>query len=282
MLRRSERGVSLVELLVVTAIFSVVLMAVFSLLVPTQRSAETQVRVGELQQGLRLALNTMTKDLLMAGFLVLDDPIIFEGGTDAGTDPPSSATDFTIRTRIIGNDFGRVAADAAASANLYLGDADIAVVSEHDLAMDRNLPDGCKVRLFDPLTTNEVTPNGVYTVNNDDLTDGIIQTDYPNPVSAETVIVRIVDTTVPAMQTIRYRVNSGVLERIVNGKVQALASNIAGVNFDYTEWTDSEPPRVRRIDILIQGETRAVANNDVLAGAKEREARTSVTLRNVF
>jgi hypothetical protein len=147
--------------------------------------------------------------------------------------------------------------------------------------MDQNFPDGCKVRLFDPLSTNELVPNGVYTVVNPDVTainvnpadnDGAIQTDFPDAVGRETVIVRVADDASPAVQTIRYRFNNGALERIVNGNPQVLALDLDGVNFSY-EWTTSEPQRVRRVDILLRGRTQEL---------KERDVSTSVTLRNVF
>jgi len=275
---QASRGFTLVEMMVVSAIFAIVVMAVFSLVIPTQQSTVAQTRVADLQQGMRLALNRMTQDLLLAGFLVIDDPIIFEGAP-SGT-PPSDPSDFTIRTRIVGNYFGRVAVDAAAGADLVLGDADTGTVSELDMAMDRHFPNGSKVRLFDPLSTNELVPNGVYTVTNADPDDGIIRINYPNAVSGETLIVKVRDNATPPMQTIRYRVNSGALERVVNGDTQILARDIEGGNFSY-EWTTSSPQRIRRVDILLRGRTQAL-KNDAISGAKERDVRTSVTLRNVF
>ena len=282
---QSSRGFTLVEMLVVAAIFAIVVMAVFSLVIPTQQSTVAQTRVADLQQGLRLALNVMTQDLLKAGFLVLDDPITFEGNP-TGT-PASDPDDFTIRTRIIGHDFGRVAIDTAADANVILGDANAGVVSDVEKEMDKNFPNGCKVRLFEPLSTNELTPVTVYTVTNSNLSDGLIAIGSHPALSAETLIVRLANASTPSMQTIRYRLNAGTLERIINQgtaaeQKQILARDIAGVNFGY-EWTPaSSPPRkVRRVDILLRGQTQAL-KNDAVSGAKERDMQTSVTLRNVF
>lgn len=283
--RAVARGFTLVEILVVMAIFSIVLLAVFSLIIPTQKAAVTQTRVADLQQGLRLAVNVMTKDLLMAGFLVVDDdgPIVFQGNPNMALSPPSDADDFTIRTRIVGNAFGRLVSDSAADADLVIGDDDTSSISAIDRAMDRNFPNGCRVRIFDPFSANEVTPGVVYTVVNTDPDDGLISVGNHPTFSAETVIVRLTLATSPALQTVRYRVNNGALERIVNGTPQVLATDVAGVNFTY-DWTSaSSPPRkVRRVDILLQGRTRGTTNQDLLSGAKERDVRTSVTLRNVF
>ena len=277
---QSSRGFSLVEMLVVMAIFAIVVMAVFSLVIPTQQSTVAQTRVADLQQGMRLALNVMTQDLLKAGFLVLDDPITFEGNP-TGT-PPSDPDDFTIRTRIVGKEFGRVAIDTPADNDVILGDANAGVVSDLEKEMDRNFPNGCKVRLFEPLSTNELVPVTVYTVTNGNLNDGIIDIGSHPALNAETLIIRLAGDATPSMQTIRYRFNDGALERIVNGNRQILARDIAGVNFSY-EWTSaSSPPRkVRRVDILLRGQTKAL-KQDAISGAKERDMRTSVTLRNVF
>ena len=271
--------------MVVTAIFAVVLMAVFSLVIPTQQSTVAQTRVAELNQGLRLALNVMTQDLLTAGFLVLNDPITFQGNPTGS--PASDPDDFTINTRIIGSDFGRVAIDTAADADVVLGDANAGVVSDLEKEMDRNFPNGCKVRLFEPLSTNELTPVTVYTVTNSNLSDGLIDIGSHPLLSAETLIVRLAGDDTPSMQTIRYRLNNGALERIINQGTtaeqrQILARDIAGVNFSYSWTPASSPPRkVRRVDILLRGQTKAL-KDDAISGAKERDMQTSVTLRNVF
>jgi hypothetical protein len=105
--------------------------------------------------------------------------------------------------------------------------------------------------------------------------------------SAETLIVRLAGDSTPSMQTIRYRFNNGTLERIINQgtaaeQKQILARDIAGVNFSYSWTPASSPPRkVRRVDILLSGQTREL-KDDALSGAKERDVQTSVTLRNVF
>ncbi len=69
------RGMTLVELLMVMAILSVVMMAVMSLYIPVVQSTAAQTQVADVQDNLRLALKTMTRDLLTGGFLVANDPI---------------------------------------------------------------------------------------------------------------------------------------------------------------------------------------------------------------
>jgi type II secretory pathway pseudopilin PulG len=64
---RSERGYTLVEMLVSTAIMVGVTGAIFSLMNPAQGSAQAQPEVADQQQRMRVAQETLFKELMMAG-----------------------------------------------------------------------------------------------------------------------------------------------------------------------------------------------------------------------
>ena len=64
---RSERGFSLVEMLVSTGIMIAVTGAIFTLVHPSQGSAQAQPEVADQQQRLRVAQESLFKDLVMAG-----------------------------------------------------------------------------------------------------------------------------------------------------------------------------------------------------------------------
>jgi prepilin-type N-terminal cleavage/methylation domain-containing protein len=65
-----EAGFSLIELLIVLGIMGVVLGAVNALYTTHQRSATVEGEVVDIQQNLRIAMEQMTRDISMAGFLV--------------------------------------------------------------------------------------------------------------------------------------------------------------------------------------------------------------------
>jgi len=64
---RSEAGFSLVEMLVSTAVMVVVTAAIFDLLNPSHGAYRTQPEVSDMQQRLRVGIDALERDLMMAG-----------------------------------------------------------------------------------------------------------------------------------------------------------------------------------------------------------------------
>jgi len=64
---RSEAGFTLAEMMIASAIMVTVTAAVFSLMNPAQGIFKAQPEVSDMQQRLRVAVDTLTKDLVMAG-----------------------------------------------------------------------------------------------------------------------------------------------------------------------------------------------------------------------
>lgn len=90
---RSCRGMTLVEVMVVTAILGVVMAAVYSLMLPVQKSTYTQTQVVDMQDSLRLAMEQMSLDIRHAGLMANGDPIV-----NLNQNPiPSGRSEFTIR-----------------------------------------------------------------------------------------------------------------------------------------------------------------------------------------
>ena len=65
-----KRGFTLVEILVVVAIMGVVMGAVYSLYITNMRTAYTHDEVSDMQLNLRIAMDSVVRDLRMAGMLI--------------------------------------------------------------------------------------------------------------------------------------------------------------------------------------------------------------------
>lgn len=71
---KNQGGVTLIELLVVMGLFGIVMGAIYSLYAAHHRSAYAQDEVVEVQQNLRIGIESITRDVRMAGILVPDNP----------------------------------------------------------------------------------------------------------------------------------------------------------------------------------------------------------------
>lgn len=268
--RHPERGLTLVEVLMVSAILGIVMLAVMSLFIPAVKSTAIQSQVTDVQGNLRLGMNRMTQDLLTAGFLTgTTAPIVFETGI---MDDP---VDFTIQTVAVSSGFGRVTSASSPT------------VTFSQPSMVNSFPNGSIVRLFEPVSATELVPGDVYTVSNADSTAGTIDiSGFPGGgVPRETVVIRIKDAAQPVLQTIRYQLQDtdadgapDALVRIVNGATQFLARNVADITFGYEH---SGSGRVSMVEVSLQGQTGDFGD-DAVSEQKTRELKTSVSLRNTF
>lgn len=284
---RTAAGFTIVEVILVLAIMSVVVLALLSFYIPVQRSTITQTQVADIQDNMRLAMDRITKDIFRAGFLIEN----FE------TTPPitdNDATGFTIQTRLVGDAFARVA--TAAGTELTLADPQMAALFTADA--DRNK--ASKVRIFDPLMAQEIEfaaqpdpDERLYNVDSIVVEPGppaVAKMTVEDPgvgVPPEAVVVGVVsagdpDPGPPPIQTIRYQFSNGSLLRTINGvQQQVLASGLDTANSSFAYKLVSG--RVKRVDITLSGVTRAVSSagqNDTVGSAKTRSLRSSVTIRN--
>jgi hypothetical protein len=66
-MRHHEGGFSLLEIVIATGLMLIVTASVFSMMHPAQGAFSTELEAADLQQRLRVAADTLTKDLMMAG-----------------------------------------------------------------------------------------------------------------------------------------------------------------------------------------------------------------------
>ncbi len=89
-----QAGFSLVEILVAMALLGVVMTAIFNLYLGTERSADTQDRIADVQQNVRYAMDQLARDIRMGGFAM---PAT-QWAVESGPSNPGAGSPFTIRT----------------------------------------------------------------------------------------------------------------------------------------------------------------------------------------
>ena len=83
-LRRSEAGFSLIEVMSALVILAIALTAVFATFISQQKSFTVQNRVAEMQQNLRQAIEYISRDIRLAGYGIPDNVVVPGTANPAG------------------------------------------------------------------------------------------------------------------------------------------------------------------------------------------------------
>ncbi len=289
-----DKGFSLVELLIVCAMMGLVMAAIFTLYQTHQRIAYTQEEVVEVQQNLRIAMDSIARDLRMAGFLM-----------PSGTNPLDSATanTLTINTASENVVYARLTADVttAASSTTTFTVESSEVVDGFDSGAS-----GSIVRIIRPADKSQPMSNETFRVSSKDRTaktltlvrtsgasfsagvvfkkgDIIVKTaastpdTYPN-----TIVYSVGGSSCPSGQNCIARNANGGGDDIVANNIAAAG---AGLQFSYIldDNTETAAPadlsKIRSVRVIITGQT--VATTALSGGqAKQREIVSIVRIRN--
>ena len=99
--RKSERGFTLIEMLISILITLIVMASVFALLTRGQRAFQREPEIADLQQSARAVLDMVSRDVLQAGNGLPPEFPAFSGvrGGDArGVDAPTDVLETSIPT----------------------------------------------------------------------------------------------------------------------------------------------------------------------------------------
>lgn len=120
---RMSKGFSLVELLVVMVIMGLVMTAVYGLFINNKRTSATSEEVVDVQQNLRVAMETLVSDIRMAGYLIPDGALPITSmpntiGIDTDDPPNNDVIDdggefFILQTSSSAKTYARVVSDGA-------------------------------------------------------------------------------------------------------------------------------------------------------------------------
>jgi len=272
-LTRNTRGFTLVEILVVLAVFGIIMGAVYSLYITNQRAAYTSDETVEVQQNLRIAMDTITKDLRMAGMLVdpvAAPPIIVNLG-DIDTGPkdlgqtlgqnpqPLGSDAVTINMASASGVYAKITADMPGGSSSFsiANMSNVANVSNAQLYQASDIASfaaGDVVRIIKPFDNAPVDAGATFNVQAADPNTNTITlaTSVVEDVRAGYVVARVGLT--PNPNTVRYAVvsngatatatadpncpvNQMCLTRLVNGgplaNRQIVAQNIADFQLRY-------------------------------------------------
>jgi len=193
-IKRSERGLSLIELLIALAVTSILLVGIFNIFLSQHRTYMAQDQIVEMQENVRAALDIMLRDIRMAGY----DPTEAGGMGITNIDEAIPSLSFTADI----NENGVIGASESNEDITYRYDANNLVIRRKSTTNDNLLP----------LVSNIQSLNFRYFDENGNL--------LPSPVSAANVrIVEISITSRASNPDPYYSQNSGFRTRTLTSKV---------------------------------------------------------------
>ena len=294
---QGEHGFSLIELLMVVAMLGIVLAAMYSLYISHQRTAYTSDETAEVQQNLLIAMNSISKDIRTAGFLLPAGNTPISAGTTSSTIYISSGCPSGVITRITPSPSPQI---GAVSPNTFTVDNDGSVSA---------FSDGDYVRIIHSVDKTE--PGGtdrIYQVSGNPVNSITLNTVAPfsEPVgvlfNTGDVICKLSFAATPAPpNTIEYYLGNGgtcptgqmcLMRTDETGTTNVIAQNIANNGLQFQYLLDKYPlpdetntpattdlSAIRAVRITITGQTAATV---ALSGnvPKQRQMETLIQIRN--
>ncbi len=288
---KKHRGFTLIELLIVIGMLAVVMSAIYSLYLSHQRAAYTSDEVVEVQQNLRIAMDSITRDVEIAGFMIPASMTPLQAAT-ATSLTINVATASGIAARLDSNrtGLGEFVVDSEESVDPFSLNDSVRIIRPQD----RGQPGGA-ANLFRVAAMNRTARTITLAV----ATGADIGTLY----TKGDIIVRTASGA-PHPNTVQYCLGPGALcgaasavcpagqtclFRVENGTANALASNISpgGLQFSYlldngAEVAAPTPDQmwdVRAVRLTITGQTETTVH---LSGnqPKVRQMTTLAKIRN--
>ena len=240
----SQAGYTLVELLVSTAIMITVTGAIFSLMNPAQGNAQTQPEVADMQQRMRMANETIFKELVIAGagpyqgpvrgaLVNFFAPILPRRIGRVNPDPATVFKDNTVTLSYIPNSYSQT----TISASMPNVSAELKTTGQPNCPADEGnlcgFTEGMDVIIFDTSGNFDM-----FTITHVQDSSGHLQhrgQDLSKPYDVGASVTQIVSN------TYYFNPNTNQLMRY-NGNTEdiALVDNVVDVKFEY--FGDPNPP----------------------------------------
>jgi prepilin-type N-terminal cleavage/methylation domain-containing protein len=311
-----EAGYTLLELLIVMGMLGLVITALYSLYLTHQRSAYTQDEVVEVQQNVRIAMDSITRDIRNAGTLIprTDNPAT---ASNVENSPVGSASANSITLNMASSQEGYAWIPTALSLGGPTTDFTVAVDSTVSLS---NFTAGDFVRIIRPELMTEATgtAGSLYSVTSIAATPSPvmnlhyvaasgIQPSASTPFKRGDVIALVTNAAASGYvhpNTVIYSLGAGgscpsgevCIMRSENGVSNVVATNIASLTFSYimddsTRTEVSQIPTapsypnltdvttIKEVRVTVAGQTVTTV---ALSGgqAKQRQMTSIIKLRN--
>jgi len=298
-----SKGFTLVEVLVVMVIMGLVMVSVYGLFIDNKRTSATTEEVVDVQQNLRVAVETLVADIRMAGFLIPEDidpitsapDVLGVDGNRYGDldDTEDSGGFFTLQTGSSVRTYARVLSEAFASSTVTL-------TVEDDMVDSFN--DSHQVRVIRPSTLIDLSGEN-WDVTVDDVANTIAATDTvaggvyaAGTIEAGDMIIRKQSgEAYPAVVSywLRPTQNAGTnnfeLVRRDDVGTSVVASYISTMDLTYllTDGSESDAPantdEIKAVRIAITAQTdNSKTGSANYSGTKSRTLRTLVKIQNVM
>lgn len=290
MLLRKNRGFTLVELLVVAAILGIVIGAVYSMYLTHMKNAYNQDEVVEVQQNLRIAMDTLSRDFKMAGLLapLANNPLT------SGVPLNNYSSSVKINSTSPGGRYARITQSGSTASGSSSFTANLAAAPALD-----GFAVGDTVRVIRPFDNSRPLTETLVVSALDNTTPSI--TISPSAPFGSSTIINAGDVIAKAdgataFDTITYSmvtnatnsdcpVGQSCLTRKVNtAPATIVASNLSSLRFSYLYDVDSEsntptdPNKIRAIRITIAGATTKKTDSNWVP--KSRQISSVVMIRN--
>jgi prepilin-type N-terminal cleavage/methylation domain-containing protein len=291
---KGNKGFTLVEILVVIAILGLVMASIYSIYLTNMKSAYSQEEVVEVQQNLRIAMDSITKDIRMAGMLVptTTPPIASGFANYSSLIPINMASARGIYARInvaptIGtNDTVTCTVESEAAVDVFAANPGNPVRIFRPVDCSQPFP-----TTYSVTATNLATPS--LTLKRDDSVNFAV-----GDVLKRGDVIAMTGTGAPDPNTVVYSaVNGGAvvngvtcpqnqrcIVRTANGTAEIIASNISSLRFAYIfdDYTEVKSPTdlgsVRGVRVTITGQTAETAL--LSGGSKTRQLTSIVKIHN--
>lgn len=301
---KDRQGFSLVEIMVAMVIMGVVVGAVYSTFINTQRHAYTQEEVVEVQQNLRAGLDFLVKDIRMAEFLTPSDQsalvnapaqMLVDGNGDGDFDDADERPLLSLVSATSMHGYARITDATLTGTHLEL---DVAVNTMQQFAAG-DMVRGFRSASLIPVTDIypvAVAPSGDQVIldisgggySAGDIQSGDLLVRMPADAANDDFPLRIdyqlVDSVSgdPNVNELRRRVldmDGNVIEDF-----QLIASNISGLALTYLDDAGtgtSDLNKIMAVQIAITGQTDATKTGQSnYSGIKTRSLSTTVKIHN--